>query len=91
MLFLAECIRIFTTWQAIPFKRKFYCLLIFNMYCYSFVYLYYPFLACRSRQVSIVLERYFRFEISLLSILCMLIVRLEMGTSRVSGDSDIIT
>jgi len=24
MLFLAECIRIFTTWQAIPFKRKFY-------------------------------------------------------------------
>jgi len=23
MLFLAECIRIFTTWQAIPFKRKF--------------------------------------------------------------------
>jgi len=28
MLFLAECIRIFTTWQAIPFKRKFY----FNFY-----------------------------------------------------------
>jgi len=26
MLFLAECIRIFTTWQAIPFKRKFYFL-----------------------------------------------------------------
>ena len=24
MLFLAECIRIFTTWQAIPVKRKFY-------------------------------------------------------------------
>jgi len=24
MLFLAECIYIFTTWQAIPFKRKFY-------------------------------------------------------------------
>ena len=23
-LLLAECIRIFTTWQAIPFKRKFY-------------------------------------------------------------------
>jgi len=50
-----------------------------------------PFLACRSRQASIVLERYFRFEISLLSILCMLIARMEMGTSRVSGDSDIIT
>jgi len=30
------------------------------------------FLACRSRQASIVLERYFRFEVSLLSILCML-------------------
>ena len=42
-------------------------------------------------QASIVLERYFRFEISLLSILCMLIARMEMGTSRVSGDSDIIT
>ena len=40
---------------------------------------------------SVVLERYFRFEISLLSILCMLIARMEMGTSRVSGDSDIIT
>jgi len=39
----------------------------------------------------IVLERYFRFEISLLSILCMLIARMEMGTSQVSGDSDIIT
>ena len=24
MLFLAECIRIFKTWQDIPFKRKFY-------------------------------------------------------------------
>ena len=44
------------------------------------------FLAC-----CIVLERYFRFEISLLSILCMLIAGMEMGTSRVSGDSDIIT
>jgi len=44
-----------------------------------------------SRQASIVLERYFRFEIFLLSILCMLIARIEMGTSRVSGDSDIIT
>jgi len=40
---------------------------------------------------SIVLERYFQFEISLLSILCMLIARMEMGTSRVLGDSDIIT
>ena len=39
---------------------------------------------------SIVLERYFRFEISLLSIFCMLIARMEIGTSRVSGDSDII-
>ena len=29
------------------------------------------FLACRSRQASIVLERYFRFEVSLLSTLCM--------------------
>ena len=49
------------------------------------------FLACRSRQASIVLKRYFRFEISLLSSLCMLIARMEMGTSQVSGDSDIIT
>jgi len=50
-------------------------------------------LAFRSRQASIVLERYFRFEISLLSILCimMLIARMEMGTSRVYGDFDIIT
>jgi len=31
-----------------------------------------------------------RFETFLLSILCMLIARMEMGTSRVSGDSDII-
>ena len=37
------------------------------------------------------LGRYFRFEVSLLSILCMLIGRMEMGTSRVSGDSDINT
>ena len=29
MLFLAECIRIFTTWQAIPFKRKFYLSLLY--------------------------------------------------------------
>ena len=50
-----------------------------------------PLLDRLSRQASIVLERYFRFEISLLSILCMLIARMEMGTSRVSGDSDIIT
>ena len=40
---------------------------------------------------SILLEKYFRFEISLLSILCMLIARMKMGTSRVSADSDIIT
>jgi len=39
----------------------------------------------------IVLKWYFRFEISLLSILCMLIAQMEMGTSRVSGDSNIIT
>jgi len=51
----------------------------------------YMLLACRERQASIVLERYFRFEMSLLSILCMLIARMEMGTSRVLGDSDIIT
>jgi len=43
------------------------------------------------RQASIVLERYFRFEISLLPILCMLIARIEMVTIRVSGDSNIIT
>jgi len=30
MLFLAECIRIFTTWQAISFKRKFYYLHVNN-------------------------------------------------------------
>ena len=48
-------------------------------------------MACRERQASIVLERYIRFEISLLSILCMLIARMEMRTSQVSGDSDIIT
>ena len=30
MLFLAECIRIFTKWQAIPFKGKFYLLLLAN-------------------------------------------------------------
>jgi len=48
-------------------------------------------LACRERQASIVLERYFRFKIFLISILCMLIGRMEMETSRVSGDSDIIT
>ena len=40
------------------------------------------FLACRERQASIVLERYFRFDVSLLSILCMLIARMKMGTSR---------
>jgi len=49
------------------------------------------FLACRERQASIVLERYFWFEMSLLSILCMLIARMEMGTSRVSDESEIIT
>jgi len=49
------------------------------------------FLACRSRQASIVLERYFRFEMSLLSVLCMRIARTEMETSRVSGEFEIIT
>ena len=44
-----------------------------------------------SDSFCIVLERYFRFEVSLLSILCMLIARMEMGTSRVLGYSDIIT
>jgi len=57
----------------------------------KYVYYIKPFLACRSRQASIVLERYFRFEISLLSIFCLLIARMEMGTIRVSGNSDIIT
>ena len=32
---------------------------------------YFELLACRSRQASIVLERYFWIEVSLLSILCM--------------------
>jgi len=41
--------------------------------------------------VQYCLEMYFRLEISLLSILCMLIARMEMGTSRDSGDSNIIT
>jgi len=36
------------------------------------LYYFKRFLACRSRQASIVLERHFRFEVSLLSILCML-------------------
>jgi len=55
------------------------------------IFMFMNFFACRERQPSIVLERYFRFEISLFSILCMLIARMEMGTSRVLGDSDIIT
>ena len=55
------------------------------------LYVLLMFLACRSRQAIIVLERYFRFEISLLSILCMLIARMKMRTSRISGVSDIIT
>ena len=46
---------------------------------------------CQCHRARFVLEKYFRFEISLLSILCMLIAQTEMGTSRVSGDSDIIT
>jgi len=48
-------------------------------------------LACRERQSSIVLETYVRFEMFLRSILCMQIARMEIGTSQVSGDSDIIT
>jgi len=58
---------------------------------YTMVTYIVSFLACRSRQARIVLERYFRFEFSLLSVLRMLIARMEMGASRVSGDSDIIT
>ena len=45
------------------------------------------FLACRSRQASIVLERYFRFEVSLLSLYACE----RDGPIRVSGGSDIIT
>jgi len=44
-------------------------------------------LACRSRQASIVLERYFRFEVSLLSFYA----RERDGPIWVSGGSDIIT
>ena len=65
--------------------------LIYNLSGLKHTCILYLLLACRERQASIVLERYFRFEISLLSILCMLIARMEMGTSRVSGDSDVIT
>ena len=46
-----------------------------------------PFLACRSRQASIVLERYFRFEVSLLSFYACE----RDGPIWVSGGSDIIT
>ena len=45
------------------------------------------FLACRSRQASIVLEWYFRFEVSLLSFYACE----RDGPIRVSGGSDIIT
>ena len=45
------------------------------------------FLACRSRQASIVLERYFRFEVSLLSFYACE----RDGPILVSGGSDIIT
>jgi len=65
-------------------------MMIKNKVFYVLVQVARPFV-CRSRQASIVLERYFRFEISLLSFLCMLIARMKMGTGRVSGDSDIIT
>ena len=44
-------------------------------------------LACRSRQASIVLEWYFRFEVSLLSFYACE----RNGPIRVSGGSDIIT
>ena len=43
------------------------------------------FLACRERQASIVLERYFRFQVSLLSFYAC------ERDFRVSGGSDIIT
>jgi len=46
-------------------------------------------LAVHGKPVSF--KMYFRFENSLLSILCMVTARMEMGPSRVSGDSDIIT
>ena len=46
-----------------------------------------PLLACRSRQASIVLEWYFRFEVSLLSFYACE----RDGPIRVSGGSDIIT
>jgi len=65
--------------------RGHFCQSLVRPICYLLL------LACRSRQASIVLKRYFRFEFFLLSILCMLTARMEMGTSRVSGDSDIIT
>ena len=45
------------------------------------------FLACRERQASIVLEWYFRFEVSLLSFYACE----RDGPIRVSGGSDIIT
>jgi len=45
------------------------------------------FLACRSRQASIVLEWYFLFEVSLLSFYACE----RDGPIRVSGGSDIIT
>jgi len=41
--------------------------------------------------VQYCLEMYFRLEISLLSILRMLITRMEMGPSQDTGDSNIIT
>jgi len=47
----------------------------------------FEFLACRSRQASIVLERYFRFEVSLLSFYACE----QDGPIQVSGGSDSIT
>jgi len=69
----------------------FVCLSAHNLISVKENWLMWHFLACRSRQASIILERYFRVEIFLLSILYMLIARMEMGTSRVLGDFDIIT
>jgi len=66
-------------------------LLLYIIFAHKLANLFILFLASRERHASIVLERYFRFEMSLLSILCKLIARMEMGTSWVLGDSDIIT
>ena len=58
---------------ALDYLQKYFFMITFDLTsAYHFVDRYsqhteYLFLACRSRQASIVLERYFRFEVSLLS------------------------